>query len=237
MATEREFRFTRGDHSVPTTLWLPDSETPPPLVLAGHGGQGNKTDAFVLAVRDSLLTRGIAVAAIDAVGHGARVSEPSSDADVLNDLANPETYETMTADWSALLNALLREHDFNTDAIGYIGLSGGTLFGLPFVAADERVAAAALGAAGTEGVPMLSDASAVFGPLLRRAARAMTRPLIFHIQEDDDFFPAVGGRALFAEITSSDKELTTAPGPHRAVPPESLAALCAWLANRLLADR
>jgi dienelactone hydrolase len=204
--------------------------------MAGHGGRGTRTDPFISAVRNSPLPKGIAVAAIDAVGHGDRISGKPSDLELLRDLADPRTYKTMTADWHALLDLLLSEGSFDAKAIGYIGLSGGTLFGLPFVASARRVAAAAFGASGTEGFPMLSEASAVFAPILRQAAQTMTRPLIFHIQEDDDLFPAPGGRSLFAEFTSTDKELVSAAGTHRAVPPEALVRLCEWLATRLLAE-
>lgn len=236
MPHERLFDVGDAGHTVPAVVWTPEDDGPHPLVLAGHGGRGTKTDPFVSAVRDLLLPHGIAVAAIDAVGHGDRVSEPPTDLDVLADLATPNTYRTMKNDWKALLDSLLDRGVFDAKAIGYIGLSGGTLFGLPFVAADERVAIAAFGASGSEGAPMLSEASAVFAPILQKAARAMTRPLIFHIQEDDDLFPAPGGRSLLAEFASDDKELVSAPGTHQAVPPEALAGLCEWLATRLLAE-
>lgn len=236
MTSERHLEITHDRRTVPAVAWTPGrGAAPHPLVLAGHGGRGHKADAFVGAIRDELLPRGIAVAAIDAVGHGDRIEGEPSDEQIVRDLADPLTYATMAADWSAALDALLDTGEYDSNAIGYIGLSGGTLFGLPFVAADQRVAVAALGASGYQAAPMLGKAAAVFAPILRQAALRLDRPVLFHIQEEDDLFPAAGGRSLLAEFASTDKRLVTSLGTHEAVPPEALVRLCDWLAARLLA--
>jgi dienelactone hydrolase len=139
----------------------------------------------------------------------------------------------MVADWTATLDALLASGDFEADAVGYDGLSGGCLFGLPYVASDRRIIAAVVGACGYEGVPLLADAPSTFAPVLRDAAQRYDRPVLFPLQADDDMFPASGGRALFADLASSDKRLLVSPGTHTEVPLSTVDEMTNWLADRL----
>lgn len=234
MTAEQRIELTGTDGPIPLVTWFPNrGRAPVPLVLAGHGGGGHKTDAFVGALRDRLLPRGIAVAAIDAVGHGDRASADPQPEDVIDAISEPASYDQMTADWTAALDALLDTGDFDAGAIAYAGLSGGTLFGLPFVAADERVCAAVLGACGYEGAPMLGEAPATFAPRLRQAALRYDRPTLFLLQTEDDFFPPAGGRTLFADLASTDKRLVESPGTHTEVPQKALDEAATWLDGRL----
>jgi len=236
MPRERHIDLERAGATIPALLWLPEGGAPPyPLVLAGHGGGGHKTDAFIAGLRDRLLPAGVAVAAIDAVGHGDRVEAAPTPEDVVRVIALAASYDAMTADWIATLDALLATGDFQSAAVGYAGLSGGCLFGLPFIAADQRIAAAVLGACGYEGAPLLDAAPATFAPILRAAAQRYDRPAFFVLQEQDDFFPPTGGRALFADLASADRELLASPGAHTQVPVSAVDRMTDWLVARLVA--
>lgn len=234
MTSERRFDVEGPNGAVPAIAWRPENiEEPVPLVLAGHGGGGHKADGFVGALRDRLVPRGIAVAAIDAVGHGDRAEGTPSPEAVVAVISDRTSYDTMVVDWTSTLDALLASGDFRADAVGYAGLSGGCLFGLPYVASDERISAAVLGACGYEGAPLLADAPSTFAPVLREAAQEYERPTLFLLQDDDDFFPPDGGRALFADLASREKQLITSPGTHTEVPLEALDQVADWLVDRL----
>lgn len=234
MAEEQRLKVIGTSGPVPLVVWLPDrSGSAVPLLLAGHGGGGHKADSFVTALRDRLLPRGIAVAAIDAIGHGDRASADPQPDDVIRVISEASSYEQMATDWTVSLDALLETGDFDAGAIAYAGLSGGTLFGLPFIAADERITVGVLGACGVEGAPLLGEAPSTFAPVLRAAARRYRRPALFYLQADDDFFPPDGGRSLFAELASNDKRLIESPGTHTEVPPSALDDAAAWLHTRL----
>lgn len=234
MTEERHIDVEGTSGPIPLVVWTPErGNRSVPLVLAGHGGGGHKSDQFVAALRERLLPRGIGIAAIDAVGHGDRAADDPRPEDVIRVISEVASYEQMTEDWTAALDALLESGDFDANAVAYAGLSGGTLFGLPFIAAEERVSAAVLGACGVEGTPLLGDAPTTFAPVLRDAARRYDRPALFLLQTDDDFFPPGGGEALFAELASNDNRLIESPGTHTEVPPAALDEAAAWLHEQL----
>lgn len=234
MTVKQELELSGSGGRIPLVIWSPaQGADPAPLVLVGHGGGGHKADAFVIALRDRLLPRGIGVAAIDAVGHGDRASADPQPEDVIRTISEADSYNQMTANWTATLDALLETGDFDSTAVAYAGLSGGTLFGLPFIAADERVSVAVLGACGYEGAPMLGEAPATFAPRLRAAATRYDRPVLFLLQAEDDFFPPAGGRTLFADLASTDKHLVESPGTHTEVPPSALDEATSWLHSQL----
>src|SRR5262245_37822703 len=74
--TERRFDLKIGDESVPGLLWLPEHASGPrPKVLIGHGGTQHKRVPNVLGLARQLVRHsGYAIVAIDAPGHGDRVS-------------------------------------------------------------------------------------------------------------------------------------------------------------------
>ncbi len=54
----------------------------------------------------------------------------------------------MVADWRATLDALAALPEVDTARVAYGGVSMGTMFGLPFVAAEPRIRAAVFGLCG-----------------------------------------------------------------------------------------
>src|SRR5580698_7406141 len=74
--TRRSFTVTVAGESVPAVIWAPTGASGPrPLVLMGHGGSQHKKTPGIRA-RAAILARkhGYATLAIDAPGHGDRIT-------------------------------------------------------------------------------------------------------------------------------------------------------------------
>lgn len=229
---ERPFEIDRAAGTIPGILWTPDGAAGPrPLVLLGHGGGGDKRMPYVLSLARRLVRHlGWAAAAIDGVGHGDRAGpEVASDAagDGLPDAFVDQVAaasEQMTADWTATLAALRGLDEVGDGPLGYWGLSMGTMFGLPFVAATPEVQVAVLGLMGTFGDTNPWGA----------AAASVTCPVLFLAQLDDELVPTTRALSLFGSIASTDKRLHAHPGAHSAVPLEEIDASEAFLSRHLL---
>jgi dienelactone hydrolase len=226
--TERGFDLEHSGRSVPGIVWTAEeAKGPTPVVLIGHGGSGHKREPHILALARRLVRHhGIAAAAIDGPLHGdrARQGEPIPLAERRAALRDSKPVDGMIADWKATLDALQKLPEIGIGKVGYWGLSMGTMFGLPFVASEPRIAVATLGLMGT----------GVFGDgRLERDAESVTCPVLFLQQWDDELIPRENTAALFGAIRSADKRLHAHPGAHAAVPREEFAATEAFLAERL----
>lgn len=107
-------------------------------MLIGHGGNGHKREPHILALARRLVRHhGIAAAAIDGPSHGDRApaGEPATRDERLAALRNAKVVDGMISDWKATLDALQKLPELGVGKAGYWGLSMGTMFGLPFVAA------------------------------------------------------------------------------------------------------
>ncbi len=241
-----ERRFTvpsANGQSVPGVLWTSEAATGPvPLILVGHGGGGSKESPNIALRREEFTGRhGIATAVIDAPGHGER-GEVRSNADAPWGVlwTQPEqVVEQMVADSTATLDALLGLGEFDANAIGYYGVSLGTVFGLPYLAQERRVAAAVLGLCGTRRNPGvvpkdLEDRRSV---VINGSAAGVQCPVLYHVQWDDELFDRDGAFELYGMIGSTDKRLQSTPGPHGGTSPEALATMQAFLVGRLGASR
>ena len=167
---ERRFEVVRDGEAIPGILWTPAAATRAlPLVLLGHGGSGHKRSDRMLELgirfaRD----RGFAAAAIDGPGHGDRGGLTSTDDPAYRAIwQRPDNVPGMVADWQATLDALSELDVIDGARVGYWGMSMGTMFGLPLVAAEPRIRVAVLGKAGLTGSSV--DRSKI-APHLRAAA-------------------------------------------------------------------
>lgn len=230
---ERRFDVKRDDGLVPGIVWTPEGATgAQPLVLVGHGGTGNKRMPYVLSLARRLVRHaGYAVAAIDGPGHGDRVDAPvggeqAPSAGIPQSFMSSVTAaaDSMTADWTATLDELRALDDVGDGPLGYWGLSMGTMFGSPFVAATPDVRCAVLGLMGT-----FDDTNP-----WTTAAPAVQCPVLFLVQTDDELVPTETALSLFRSIGSSDKRLHAHPGAHSAVPPEEMDASEAFFARHLV---
>jgi dienelactone hydrolase len=229
--TERRFDVVVDKRTVPGLLWTPEGATGPrPLVLIGHGAALHKRVAYVLYLARHLVRRhGFAAAAIDGPIHGDRRRDRGVDpmrvfAEFAVEWSRPTTIDEMVADWQGTLDALRKCDDIGEGPVGYWGVSMGSIYGLPFVAADLRVDAAVLGLLGLAGPTRAR---------LEADARTLTCPVLFLQQWNDEFFARQTVLDLFDAIGSSDKRLHVQPGAHAAVPPEELEHSVAFLVKHL----
>ena len=208
---ERGFEVIRDGQPVPAVLWtLAERTGPSPLVLLGHGGGGNKRDEDRLIIVRDYIPRGWACAAIDAYGHGERALPEGQEPQF-----TPEVQDGMLADWQATLDVLCELDEIDETRVAYVGVSMGTMFGLPFVASEPRLRAAHLGLAGVRGN---TERSSSILPRLGEFAPRVACPTMFIVQWDDEHFPRDGAFALFELIGAGDKRMHVHPGLHGEVP-------------------
>lgn len=229
--TERDFTLTCGERRVPGVLWTPEkARSSTPLVLIGHGGSGHKReDHLVSLARRFVRHNGIAAATIDGPVHGDRKPEGSEGVSLGEQrrrLIGDGVADSMVDDWKATLDALQKVEGIGVGRVGYWGLSMGTIFGLPLVAAEPRIEVAVLGLMGT---------AIGNGDRLLRAAGEIRCPILFLQQWDDELIPRASASELFDGFASANKTLHANPGLHSAVPRGEFLNTQAFLADHLLA--
>lgn len=228
----RDLRVDGPREAIPTALWTPATDgegAARGLVLLGHGGSGSRMQDYVRsAARGLVLRHGLAAAAIDGPVHGARLAGGDEGPRAFASFAaawssDQALTDNMVSDWQASLDALL-ELEGISGPIGYWGVSMGTIFGLPLVAAERRISAALLGLMGLTGPTR---------DRIEADAPRVTCPVLFLLQWDDELFARQAGFELFGLLGSSDKTLHANPGTHGAVPDHEFAGGLAWMAERL----
>jgi len=228
---EQRFDLRVDGDVVPGIRWLPEGAAEPrPTILIGHGGTQHKRVPNVLGLARRFVRHlGYTAVALDAPGHGERVTDPEAAAERRRTLqariaAGPgggeRTFGTEEArewvsrttkgiaEWKALLDQLDSEH--GSAGYGYWGVSMGTAIGLPFVASEPRIAAAILGLAGLGNRP---GASA-----FEEAARSLRIPILLVLQWNDELVGQSSGLARFDAIGSEEKTAHINPGGHVEIP-------------------
>jgi hypothetical protein len=94
----------------------------------------------------------------------------------------------------------------------------GTVYGLPFVAADPRVDAAVLGLMGAARAPVDDIYRARMSTRFGTDAPRITIPLLFLVQWDDELVPRDDAIHLFGLFGSERKSMHVNVGRHGAVP-------------------
>lgn len=230
--TRREFRLQVGGDTVPGCVWAPEgAKGSRPLILLGHGGSQHKKAANIAgAAITHAQTLGYATVAIDAPGHGDRITREQAEKARAAALAagraaqegkrpeggerpkisrDPDTVAKVTAEWKATLDAAQGLDFIGSDhKVGYWGVSMGTRFGVPFVAEEPRVACAIFGLFGA--FPGLEDHKA--------AAEQIQIPVMFVYQWEDELMKRDQGIALFDAFGSTEKTMHINPGRHVEIP-------------------
>jgi dienelactone hydrolase len=236
--TERRFDLERESGIVPGILWTPaQHDRPLPLVLMGHGGTGHKrADRQLMLARRFSAVSQMAAATIDGPFHGDRGPEKM----------DREQYQAMVAaagvdkvtdgmvdDWQTTLDALSHLDGIDANRIAYMGVSMGTSYGLPFVAAaGGRLRCAVLGKNGMRRASPASAASNM-APRFKRDAPTIKVPVLFHVQWDDELFARDGQFELFDLLGSQDKRLIAFPGPHLTTTPAAVDTWCEFVTQHL----
>jgi dienelactone hydrolase len=242
--TERRFDLKVDTEVVPGILWEPTEAlaagTPRPTVLIGHGGtQHKRVDTVLALARRYVRHLGVSVVAIDAPGHGDRVTpDQKAAADAARERLGgriaagqragaPQAMEMSpeeakawverttkgVAEWQAVLDDLQANRpELAAGPFGYWGVSMGTAIGLPFVAAEPRITAAVLGLAGLSKDRPGSDR-------FEAAARSLTIPVLFLFQANDELMSFDSGIELWKAFGSKEKTLHVNPGGHIQMPP------------------
>src|SRR5579863_1891967 len=226
--TRRSFSVEVGGEAVPAVIWAPaEARGPRPLVLMGHGGsQHKKTPGIRTRAAQYAQRLGYATLAIDAPGHGDRISREEAvtlmretGARVTGQVASPWTPERLKMmaerslraipEWKAALD-MAQSFDFvgAGGPVGYWGVSMGTAIGVPFVASEPRITAAVFGLAGLR--PGAADFEA--------AAKKISIPIEFVFQWEDAVAPRETGIALFNAFASAEKTMNINPGGHMDIP-------------------
>ncbi|HEY7047651.1 MAG TPA: hypothetical protein VH373_10545, partial [Jatrophihabitantaceae bacterium] len=117
---------------------------------------------------------------------------------------NADLARRTVPEWRALLAGLLAVPEIGDAPVGYWGITLGTAIGVPLVAEEPLIRAAAFG---------------LFWPsTLLDAARRITVPVEFYLQWDDEHIPREGGLALFDAFASTEKSLHVNAGKHMEMP-------------------
>jgi hypothetical protein len=231
-AATRDFTVTHDGGTVPGAVWLPAHGSPKGLILHGHGGSRHKRDPSVVGFVEAAIARhGFAIAAIDGPVHGARYTgPPRSGPDTQMAFrklwegdADDSAVAGMVADWRAALDGLLDDPLLRGLPVGYYGLSMGHAFGVPLLAADDRIAAAVIG---------LWGANYPNSERLAAAAGGVRCPTLTMQMRSDEFFTLDGAIELFDALAGDDKRFLLMPGPHTLTPEQSETGL-AFLVRRL----
>jgi len=220
-APTRDFLHRHDGRDVPGALWLPADDTPKALILVGHGGSRHKREETTLEVIAAIVEQhGMAAAAIDGPLHGSRRGDRSPDPgatqkDFLDLWETPGNgIADMVADWQVSLTALLDLPELTSVPVGYYGVSMGTAFGLPLVAADSRITAAVLGMWGNN----YSNSQ-----ILVDKAADVSCPVLFLHKSEDNFFTLDGALEIY-EALAGDKRFLMNEGPHVPATEEQIEA-------------
>lgn len=242
---ERRFDLTVDGETVPGIHWLPEAVTAPhPTVLIGHGGTQHKRVPNILGLARKLVRHGgYGVIALDAPGHGDRMTEEQKrERAALLDRRSGDRLAPLSerrmramsgvavqavAEWKALLDDLATNPQWAQGPFGYWGVSMGTAFGVPLLASEPRIVAGVLGLGalreGNEGQ--------------REQAARITVPLLFLFQWDDELMTREGGLALWDAFGSEEKTAHINPGPHVGIPLFERDAALAFYQRHLTAER
>ena len=243
---ERRIDLHVGDGTtVPGIHWLPASPAGAhPTVCIGHGGfQHKRIDNVLGLARQLVAGLGVGVVALDAPEHGDRVTDPdaaartlaalrSGDADERRRRLGREARAAMAerarghvAEWRALLDALGTDERWAAGPFGWWGVSMGTTHGLPLAAADSRIAAAVFG------LNALRPGDEAWAA----QAAAVTIPVLFLNQWDDELMTREASVALWEALGSREKTMHVNPGRHVEVPRFERDASEAFFRRHLLA--
>jgi hypothetical protein len=228
-ATAREFTIHAASRPITGVLWSGARSSPgAPLVCFGHGASGDRHQRPIPYIAGQLSGgHGYFCLSLDGPVHGRRQTGPGGRESFWPEWRREGTSDDMVRDWRIALATICGEADVGAGPVGYWGLSMGTIYGAPFVAAEPRISVAVLGLMGLVSEP------AHYKPIIEAAAKAITCPVLFVWQLEDELFSRAECLAMFDALGSQDKRLHANPGLHPNVPFEELDFSVAFLTSFL----
>ena len=210
-----------GERPRTGAIWLPTTEPSGALVACGHGASGDRYQAPIPYLAGKLVKQGHIIVSIDGPVHGLRQVGPGGREAFGQEMRRDQMTDDMNADWDFAIELAKSKSTVPLDRMAYFGLSMGSIFGIPMLAAGAGgipVRCATLGLLGSQGL-----GHRIGSRLLDDAAK-LTFPLLVLMQLEDELFSREGYLALFDAFGSSDKRIHAHPGLHAAVPGEEMRA-------------
>lgn len=218
-----------ADGEIPGVMWRPlESDGIKPLVLIQHGGSGHKQDANTTALAHQFVASLNCIAvAIDGPIHGERrkANAPGSVIEEFRRTWMEKTYlQSYVDEWSTVIKAVASLGFVDERRIAWCGVSMGTAFGLPLVAAVSGIQGAVFGK---------WSANKMNSRHLLASAAQVQCPVLFIHHWDDESFDLEGSMDLFAAVAAQDKRMVIYRGPHNSRTQEEVEAYVQHLARTL----
>ena len=214
----REFRITRdGRRDITGALWLPAlPSTGKTLMCFGHGASGDRYQAPICRLAGRFIGEArLPVLSLDGPVHGLRQVGEGGRKAFFPEFQRDDALVDMTAEWNLAISEVQALREVGKGKLAYFGLSMGTVFGIPLIAARDDIVVATLGLFGVQdNLPHTEEFVA--------AAREITCPLFFLMQLQDELFGRDGYLAIFDTFASKDKRLHANPGLHPEIPAEEI---------------
>lgn len=215
----REFIIECSDHRTVTgALWLPqDPLRSDTLMLFGHGASGDRYQAPICHLAKRFITEAhVAVLSLDGPVHGLRQVAAGGRQAFGAEYQRAACIDDMVTDWNIALHEVKGLADLEIQQLAHFGLSMGSIFGIPLIAARNDVTVATLGLVGVTG------AATTHAERLLRDAGKITCPLLFLMQLEDELFDRAGYLKVFDRFPSKNKRLHANPGLHPEIPAEEI---------------
>ncbi len=215
----REFHIESREHRTVTgALWLPEdpvqSDT---LMLFGHGASGDRYQAPICHMAKRFVSEAeVPVLSLDGPVHGLRQVGPGGRSAFGKEYQRAECIDDMVTDWNVAIEALTSLPELDIKHLAYFGLSMGSIFGIPLIAARKDVTVATLGLIGVTG------AATTHAERLLTDAGEVRCPLLFLMQLEDELFDREGCLKVFDRFPSENKRLHANPGLHPEIPAEEI---------------
>jgi pimeloyl-ACP methyl ester carboxylesterase len=216
--TTREFIIHRADkRSVTGAVWQATVTDPSrPLVLFGHGASGDRYQAPISYLANQFVERaGFSVLSIDGPVHGLRQVGPGGREAFWPEWRRDTCIDDMVEDWQLAISVCQQMDGHESAGLAYFGLSMGSIFGIPLIAARNDVVVATLGLIGVD------DQNPHQQRLLDDAASVQC-PLLFIMQLEDELFDREGYLKVFDAFASRDKRIHANTGRHPEIPGDEI---------------
>jgi pimeloyl-ACP methyl ester carboxylesterase len=211
----REFSL-EGNRSVTGAVWLPDEPTlGATLICFGHGASGDRYQDPIADLAARFVQAGFPCLSIDGPVHGLRKVGDGARGAFFPEYQRENSIADMVSDWEFAIEAAKALNEIGACELAYFGLSMGSIFGIPLVAARPDVVVATLGLVGVSG-------QFPHGKRILEAATDIRCPTLFLMQLEDELFDREGYLKVFDAFSAKDKRLHANPGLHAEVPIEEV---------------